>query len=177
MKQLNVRSSSSDQTKHDASKRHMRWNSTGYIQKSLDILNASLTCACNYLYTFKCLICHPTCSLQGKPKNYVYHLSPKLFRFIQNPPGILSVTPDLKYAAKRGPRRFTHASVKFFLFFFTKLQPMFSFPSSLLALPWDLLGSLIGGFSLSKNQRTVFNLAIIKLINLDALRGTVCCFF
>ena len=60
-----------------------------------------------------------------------------------------------------------------FLFFFTKLQPPFSFPSSLLAFLWDLLGSLIVGFSLSKHQRTIFNLAIIKLINLDSLRGTV----
>ena len=60
-----------------------------------------------------------------------------------------------------------------FLFFFTKLQPPFSFPSSLLAFLWDLLGSLIVGFSLSKHQRTIFNLAITKLINLDSLRGTV----
>ena len=71
MKQLHVRSSSSDERKHDASKRHMRWNYTAYIQKSLDILSTSLTCTCNYLYTFKCLVCHPPCALQGKPKNYV----------------------------------------------------------------------------------------------------------
>lgn len=98
--------------------------------------------------------------------------SSALHEFPQHP--ICYAPPTM--CCKKKPSQHTLQSSSF-LFFFTKLQPPFSFPSSwsLLALPWDLLGSLIGGFSLSKNQRTIFNLEIIKLINLDALRGTVCC--
>lgn len=169
MKQLHVRSSSSDQRKYDASKRHMRWNYTAYIQKSLNILNASLTCTYNCWYTFKCLVCHPPCALQGKPKNYVLSSVTKtLPLYTESPPYPICYAPPTICCKKKPMLQWNS-----FLFFFTKLQPPFSFPSSLLVFLWDLLGSLIVGFSLRKHQRTIFNLAIIKLINLDSLRGTV----
>lgn len=165
MKQLHVRSSSSDQRKYDASKRHMRWNYTAYIQKSLNILNASLTCTCNCWYTFKCLVCHPPCALQGKPKNYVLSSVTKtLPLYTESPPYPICYAPPTICCKKKPMLQWNS-----FLFFFTKLQPPFSFPSSLLVFLWDLLGSLIVGFSLRKHQRTIFNLAIIKLINLDSI--------
>ena len=161
MKQLHVRSSSSDQRKHDTSK-----------QKSLDILNASLTCTCNYSVYLQVSCMPPSLCFARQTKELCFIICHRNSSALYGiPPVSYLLRPTYNMLQKEALRGLHTLQWSSFLFFFNKLQPPFSFPSSLLAFLWDLLGSLIVGFSLRKHQRTIFNLLVIKLINLDSLRS------